>query len=290
MPKSGRIVNKRVSNERKGNYYDGKKDVSKLGAGDSFYISNFIKGRRECDKIFTQLLNEVDFVQMFYFKSDSSEVEPIPRMVGGQTCKTSDSSAIYRMPGCNQSNINTQNWTPTVKEICNKASEEVGQQLNHCICTLYRDENDSLAYHTDKLLDLDENSNVLSVSFGAARPMLFQEINGKNHQRIMLQPGSLIAIGPKTNRRYKHSIPKVENECGPRISLSIRTVKTFVTEKGKVSGQGERYQDVNYPFITSNDDTSQYSEEVKEEMEKYTKREEDRLTLLRGIFGRTVTV
>jgi len=179
MPKSKRIVNRRVTFE---NGFDGKKSISKLGTGDTFYVSDFIKSKRERDEIFTKLLNEINFVQMFYFQSKGELIEPIPRMVGAQTSKCGE-NAIYRMPGCNQSNINTENWTPTVKDVCDRASIEIGQTLNHCVCTLYRDENDSLAYHTDKLLDLDEDSYVLSVSFGAPRPIVFQEIDGKDNQK-----------------------------------------------------------------------------------------------------------
>jgi hypothetical protein len=89
-------------------------------------------------------------------------------MVSAQTCKDGSSSAIYRMPGCNQKNIDTTNWTESVKNIVEEASETIGQKFNHCVCTLYRDENDSLAFHTDKILDLEPDSKILSISYGVA--------------------------------------------------------------------------------------------------------------------------
>ena len=87
-------------------------------------------------------------------------------MVQGQTDKTGPLSCIYRMPGCNQSNIQTENLSESVKNILDLAKQEVNDDgLNHCVCTLYRDSNDSLAFHQDKILDLEENSLILSISF-----------------------------------------------------------------------------------------------------------------------------
>jgi hypothetical protein len=55
--------------------YDGKKDVSNLGAGDSYYISNFTK-KNKCGEIFQKLLSEITFVQMFSFSENWTKVTP----------------------------------------------------------------------------------------------------------------------------------------------------------------------------------------------------------------------
>jgi alkylated DNA repair dioxygenase AlkB len=264
--------------------YDGRKDVHNLGTGDSYYISKFIKGSRNRDLIFQGLMNEVDFVSMYSFMENWTKVVPIPRMVSAQTCKDSKTSAIYRMPGCNQRNINTEHWTPNVKTVVDRASIEVDQKFNHCVCTLYRDENDSLAFHTDKTLDLEPDTKILSISFGAPRPFIFEEIDGKNRQTIMLQPGSIMVIGPKTNARYRHAIPKLKERTGPRISLSVRTISTEYNEETKeVVGQGAEFQKKNYPFITSYEDLGEYSDEVKKQIEVYNKEAETRLGCLRTL-------
>ena len=145
------------------------------------------------------------------------------------------------MPGCNQSNINTENLSESVKYILDLAKQEVNDDgLNHCVCTLYRDSNDSLAFHKDKILDLEEDSLILSISFGAARPIVFKEKNGKKEQTILLQPGSLLAIGKKTNQQWAHAIPKLDTPVEPRISLSIRHIKTYIEEETKtVIGKGD---------------------------------------------------
>jgi alkylated DNA repair dioxygenase AlkB len=264
-------------------YFDGTKDISKLGAGDSFYISNFLK--KERNEIFEKLMKEAKFVQMFQITEDTAT--PIPRLVTAQAGHNeSGASAIYRMPGCNEKNIQTTDWTPTVRYVCERASEEIGQKFNHCVLTLFRDQEDSLGFHKDKLVDLKENSLILSVSFGDARPILFHSVEGKHHQTLMLLPGSLLAIGPMTNKLYMHAIPKLTDSVGPRVSLSLRSIDTYIQYEDKVEnceqaesnksknfkilGKGAEYQCTNYPFITSYDDPDSYSDEVKRQIELHS--------------------
>ena len=274
MPHRKTVQNKRYSIDSLGKktrnteFYNGKKDVENLGAGDSYYIAKFCKDSRS--ETFTNILHECQFIQMFHFTD--KEVDRIPRMVIGQTDKKDPKSAIYRMPGCNEKNIPTTHWTPTVKEIRDEASTYLEQDLNHCVATLFRDQDDSLGFHKDKLLDLEDDTVILSISFGSTRPIVFQSEDGKYEQTIMLKPGSLLAIGPKTNKHYYHSIPKLDEETDPRISLSFRTIATYVKEDdGTISGQGDEYQTVNYPFVKNYEEEGYTDEQgiiIKELKEK----------------------
>lgn len=279
-------------------FYDGFQCINNLGAGDSYYIPNFIKDDKEKERIMSKLLEEVKFEQMFSFvkknrgrgnkgnkgNNEKRELEPIPRLVKAQTDKDEskiDKYPVYRMPGCNQGNIPSSNWTKTVELIRKKASSLIGQEFNHCVCTLYKDNNDSLGFHKDKLLDLKDKSLILSLTFGAARPILFYQSvdtnrgeniykNSKHKQCIILQPGSLLAIGQNTNIKYMHCIPKVDEKCGPRISLSMRTIDTFHSLKdNKIIGKGEQYQTLNWPFCRNYSNPQKYDQETYVKMEKY---------------------
>lgn len=248
-------------------FYDGSASTDDLGAGDSFYIHDFID-ESQADDLFRQILNEVDFVQMFNVSASREQVFPIPRMVSAQTSKECESSALYRMPGCNQANIATTHWSESVHALCEKAEARINSKLNHCVCTLFRDHHDSLGFHTDKQLDLDEQSLILSISFGAVRPILINEVQGLRKHTVLLQPGSLLAIGPETNRLFEHAIPKLKDPVGPRISLSVRHCKTYIDEStAKIVGQGNGHQDKNYPFIPSHDDLSAFPVDVRQKIE-----------------------
>jgi len=50
-------------------------------------------------------------------------------------------------------------------------------------------EYDSLAYHKDKLLDLEDDSVIISVSFGEPRPIVFKSERDSAEQKILLRPG-----------------------------------------------------------------------------------------------------
>lgn len=240
--------------------YDGLKDVQHLGAGDSYYVRKFLKPR-DLDRLYAGVLEEAPFIQMFHFENDGTEVSPIPRMVAAQT-STGEQTPIYRMPGCNERNIPTTEWTESVQEIIQQASEHVGQEFNHAVLTLFRNEDDSLAFHHDKLLDLEDDTVILSISLGAPRPILFHEDSGKTRQKLLLQPGSLLAIGPRTNKSFMHAIPKLTNPTGPRISLSIRSIASYKTDD-QIVGKGEEHQTANYPHIKSYCDTEGYTDEIK---------------------------
>lgn len=287
-------INKRIgydpmakSREGRVCYYDGRKPLHNLGAGDMYYIPNFVKSRRKKDRIFSTLLQEVDFQQMFNFVDNT--VEPIPRMISAQTEKKGSVSLIYRMPGCNESNIPTTDWSPTVKGLIDDVSLEIDQTLNHCVLTLFRDSDDSLAFHQDKVMDLEEGSNIVSLSFGEPRPIVFEEIDGKKSITIILQPGSILVFDSKTNSRYRHSIPKLNQPIGPRISLSIRTIRTLIEQIDKetfmIRGKGEEYQTKNYPFIKSHDDSSQYTDEIKRNIETLHAESQQNLEIMRSGFG-----
>ena len=78
---------------------------------------------------------------MFQF---GQNIEPIPRMVQGQTDKTGSHSCIYRMPGCNQSNINTENLSESVKYII-----DLAKQLIHKLKGSDTDYNNYIEYICD---------------------------------------------------------------------------------------------------------------------------------------------
>jgi len=270
------IVNKKIDihvDKKAYDFFDGKSEILKLGSGDSFYIPDFLK--KENKELFEKIMEETKFVQMFNIGKDNAD--PIPRLVTAQSDRVDDgSAAIYRMPGCNEKNIATTPWTPTVKYICDQASEYINQKLNHCVLTLFRNQEDSLAFHKDKLVDIVDNSLILSISFGDTRPIIFHEVDGKNKQMIMLKPGSLLAIGPQTNKRYMHAIPKINQEVGPRVSLSFRSVASYIKydnteteQKFTIIGKGAEFQTANYPFTKSHDNESFYSENVKKQINQH---------------------
>lgn len=69
-----------------------------------------------------------------------------------------------------------------------------------------------------------EGAPIATVSLGCPRALLLEPLGQGGATQIMVQPGSLYILGSKTNKRFKHSIPKAGKRVGPRISIVFRTL------------------------------------------------------------------
>jgi alkylated DNA repair dioxygenase AlkB len=86
---------------------------------------------------------------------------------------------------------------------------------------LYRDGNDSVAWHGDRIDKEIEKPVVALVSLGYPRRFLLRPQGGGKSKAFMLGRGDLFVTGGKTQRSWEHSVPKVA-QAGPRISLAYR--------------------------------------------------------------------
>ena len=96
----------------------------------------------------------------------------------------------------------------------------------------YRDGTDSVAFHTDRELRHVDDTLVVILTLGAARPFLLRPVGGG--RSIDLHPGSgdLLVMGGTCQATWEHAVPKVGRGAGARISASIRWSRTrgFETE------------------------------------------------------------
>lgn len=88
---------------------------------------------------------------------------------------------------------------------------------------LYRDGNDSVAPHNDKVAELVPDMPIVLLSLGATRQMV---IRGKQapHRRIVLdlRAGDVLTMDWACQFHYDHGIPKTRETVGPRISAAFR--------------------------------------------------------------------
>lgn len=87
---------------------------------------------------------------------------------------------------------------------------------------LYRDGNDSVAMHGDKLRQIGEGHPIALVSLGAPRRMLIRAKEGRRERiAIDLAPGSLLCMSHAMQSTHEHGIPKARH-ADPRISVVFR--------------------------------------------------------------------
>lgn len=118
-------------------------------------------------------------------------------------------------------------WTRELLEIKYKVEQETGQQFNAVLLNLYRNGNDSVAWHSDKEHLIGQNPSIASVTFGQTRPFRLRHkvINSIGQLEIPLYHGTLLLMSGTTNTFWEHHIPKSAKEMLPRINLTFRQIK-----------------------------------------------------------------
>lgn len=88
-------------------------------------------------------------------------------------------------------------------------------------CNWYRDGNDSVAWHADRVRRPGD-SIVAIIGVGQRRPFLLRPSNGGRSRRWLVGDGDLIVLGGTVQAGWQHAVPKVRHS-GERISIMIRS-------------------------------------------------------------------
>jgi alkylated DNA repair dioxygenase AlkB len=87
----------------------------------------------------------------------------------------------------------------------------------------YRDGNDSVAPHNDKLDGLVRGAPIALLSLGSTRRFsIHTKTMPRRHLHLDLAPGSLLLMSYDTQLHFDHGVPKTRTAVGQRISLAFR--------------------------------------------------------------------
>ncbi len=89
---------------------------------------------------------------------------------------------------------------------------------------LYRDGNDSVAWHGDRHRHVVSNPVIAIVSVGAPRPLRLRPRGGGSSLSWSLGNGDLFVMGGACQHTWEHTVPKVRVTTGPRMSITFRSV------------------------------------------------------------------
>ncbi len=96
-----------------------------------------------------------------------------------------------------------------------------GLVFDSCGLNYYRDGNDSVAWHRDRIRKEVPDPVVVLVSVGSPRRFMYRPHGGGSSNFLMLGNGDLLVTGGRFQREWEHSVPKV-GQAGPRISIAFR--------------------------------------------------------------------
>jgi uncharacterized protein (DUF924 family) len=238
-----------------------------IGSGDTILNNNFLS-KEEADTAFFALTDgkEINYQQWHHMADKKFNLLPLSRLKITMA-DVDDNNLIphYRFPvnNQNQHGIFSFNTSNTIKKIKEKLIAQTGIFFNHAVILLYRDGNDCIGFHKDKLLDLSENSPIASISLGEERSYILRDSihNPLISQELKLKHGSLLLLGPETNKKYYHSIPIEKISVGQRVSITFRVVTTFKNIKtGEIIGQGEKIKSYDWPEDSYSFHVNHYNE------------------------------
>jgi alkylated DNA repair dioxygenase AlkB len=122
---------------------------------------------------------------------------------------------------------------PMLREMAEALSARYPVEFDRIWVNLYRDGQDSVAWHGDRNRLVMTRPLVATVSLGARRKFLLRP-RGTSRALHRLEPGhgDLVVMGGECQAEWEHTVPKTKQPVGARMSVTIRH---------SVPGPGERW-------------------------------------------------
>ncbi len=117
-------------------------------------------------------------------------------------------------------------WTDLLLEIRKRVETVTAAAFNSVLINYYRDNRDSMGFHSDDEPELGESPVIASVSLGEQRTFVMKHKLNKLAKpvRLRLESGSLLLMRGETQRYWKHGIAKETRRSGPRVNLTFRRI------------------------------------------------------------------
>lgn len=117
-------------------------------------------------------------------------------------------------------------WSPTLLRIKADIEAATGFRFNSVLLNLYRNEQDSVGWHSDDEPELGERPVIASLSLGDTRLFRLKPKAKGMHRplSIALADGSLLVMAGNTQKFWLHAIDKERSGKDPRINLTFRNI------------------------------------------------------------------
>lgn len=119
-----------------------------------------------------------------------------------------------------------QPWTADLLHLKQKIELLSGCAFNSVLLNYYRNQRDSMGFHSDDERELGPLPTIASLSLGHERILVFKH---KSNQTLRPYPlrlpsGSLLIMQGATQQNWLHGIAKSTAPCGPRVNLTFRKI------------------------------------------------------------------
>lgn len=113
---------------------------------------------------------------------------------------------------------------PILRDVRLTLADRYAEPFDSIGFNLYRDGNDSVAWHGDRHRHVVTNPVIAIVSLGAPRPLRLRPRGGGASLSWHLGNGDLFVMGGACQHDWEHTVPKVRVTTGPRMSVTFRSV------------------------------------------------------------------
>lgn len=144
---------------------------------------------------------------------------PQPRLIAWY----GDPGRTYNYSGIR---LNPIPWTPELQRVRERVQSATDALYNSVLLNYYRNERDSMGFHSDDEAELGRCPTIASISLGEERTLIFQHKRDstKRPVRLSLASGSLLLMKGETQKNWNHGIPKERGRRGPRVNLTFRLI------------------------------------------------------------------
>lgn len=196
-------------------FFDGGLQSPKLPAELMDYKPTFFS-RAEVDMLIPKLKETIHWnqetIQMY------GKILNTPRL----TAWYGDNSKTYAFSG---KKYDPYPWTDELLFIKHRVDAACDITFNSVLLNLYRNGNDSVAWHADDEPELGTNPIIASVSFGQMRRFdVRHKLDKKQKYSVDLENGSLLIMKGDLQHNWEHQIPKSTKALRERINLTFRVI------------------------------------------------------------------
>lgn len=158
--------------------------------------------------VFDRLLSAVAWEQ--HERPMYERIVTVPRLTGSLLSSDADAEPAA-----------TSDDLAVIDEMAAALGERYGCVFGRVGYALYRNGDDSVAWHGDQVAREMHQAIVATVSVGEPRKFSLRPKNGGPSRSFMLGHGDLMVMGGTCQRTWDHGVPKVAR-AGPRIAIMFR--------------------------------------------------------------------
>ncbi|WBV57553.1 alpha-ketoglutarate-dependent dioxygenase AlkB [Chryseobacterium daecheongense] len=134
-----------------------------------------------------------------------------------------DEGKSYQLSG---TRVVVNPWSPELLALKQRLEQTTGYTFNSVLLNLYRNGNDSVAWHRDRDSELGNRPVIASLSLGQVRNFDFRKVDDHHLKySLPLSHGSLLIMKGNLQVNWEHRIAKSTKPMQPRINLTFRLIK-----------------------------------------------------------------